>query len=105
MRTTKREFEKTTVEFDLFDWDEDKQQQNLNKHQIDFDDAIAIFENPVVRARSDRNGEVRYLAVGLVSGIAISVVYTERNDRCRVISARRARNYEREAYHTLSGEP
>jgi uncharacterized protein len=48
--------------------------------------------------RSDRAGEVRWKALGEISGVVIAVVYTLRQERSRIISARRAREYEREAY-------
>lgn len=106
MSSDKKYFEKIEVRFDLFEWHDDKQIRNLQKHLIDFDDAIAIFECPILRTRSDRGDEVRYIAIGLLEGVEIAVVYTERNGICRVISARRARKYECEEYHeAFSGGP
>lgn len=106
MASKKHYFEQIEVHFDLFDWHGNKQVQNLEKHHIDFDDAITIFDHPVLRTRSDRGDEIRYIAVGLMESIVIAVVYTERNGICRVISARRAREYERKAYHeALPGGP
>lgn len=92
-------FKRVEIQFDYFEWDNLKRDQNLNKHLIDFDDAIRIFERPVLRVRSDRATETRHLAVGVVEGIEIAVIYTERNGACRVISARRARKNERKTYH------
>lgn len=64
-----------------FEWDEEKAEQNLRKHGIDFDDAIGIFERAVLEARSDRNGEERYKAIGVVEGRVIAVIYTPRAGR------------------------
>lgn len=77
-----------------FEWDENKNRINIEKHGIDFDDAISIFEeNPVVRP-SKCAEEQRYLAVGELRGRRITVVFTIRGDAVRVISARRARKNE-----------
>ena len=99
MSSRKNVFEKLEQDFDLFEWNDEKCELNFEKHHIDFDDAITIFGGPIIRKRSDRDGETRHLAVGLLEGIEIAVIYTERNGVCRVISARRARKNEREAYH------
>ena len=82
-----------------FEWNEAKAATNLDKHGIDFEDAIAIFEDPVLEFQSDREGEERWVAIGMIFGRVITVVYTTRHDVYRIISARRARRNEREAYH------
>ena len=92
------------VEFEDFDWDEAKQSSNLKKHEIDFDDAIGIFERPVLRRRSDRGSETRYLAVGTFESRVVAVAYTERGEVCRVISARKARPNERRAYRQAEAQ-
>lgn len=78
-----------------FEWDPDKAESNLEKHGIDFEDAKTIFEGPVWTRRSDRAGEERHIAVGRVEGREVAVVYTPREDRTRILSARRARTNER----------
>ncbi|CUW38684.1 conserved protein of unknown function [Magnetospirillum sp. XM-1] len=70
-----------------FDWDDAKNASNLEKHGINFEDAIAIWEGPVLVNPSPRDG------------VEIAVVYTERGTAKRLISARRARTNERRAYH------
>jgi hypothetical protein len=47
-----------------FDWDKRKSRSNLDKHGIDFDDAVEIFYGPVILRRSDRNSEERWIAIG-----------------------------------------
>ncbi|MGA8501513.1 MAG: BrnT family toxin [Candidatus Sulfotelmatobacter sp.] len=82
----------------LFEWDESKRQSNLAKHHIDFQDAIRIFESPVFEKATRGHGEDRVLAIGLLEGVEIVVVYVIRGKRRRIISARRAHRDEREAY-------
>lgn len=99
MSKFRQKFEEIDSHFDIFDWDNLKRDQNIDKHQIDFEDAIGIFLRPVLRRRSDRGLETRYLAIGVFEDVEIAVIYTERDGACRVISARRARKNERKAYH------
>jgi uncharacterized DUF497 family protein len=82
----------------MFEWDEDKRHNTLRKHGIDFIDAAEIFagEHLCVSARSEI--EQRQIAVGYLNGIPIAVVFTIRDDAIRIITARRARRNEREAY-------
>lgn len=91
---------------DEFEWDERKAKANLEKHGIDFEDAIAVFEGPVLEVTSDRGGEARWKAIGAVEGIELAVIYTWREGRRRIISVRRAKKHERRAYHEAqSGGP
>lgn len=83
-----------------FEWDPAKDRANLEKHGIDFEDAIGIFERQVFTERSDREGEERWKAVGMLEGREIAVIYTMREGRHRIISARRASRNERRAYRT-----
>ena len=91
------------VPFGTFEWDERKQQQNIERHGFDFEDAARIFEGPILTVRSDRGNEQRYVALGNLDGIEIAVVYTVRSKACRIISARRARQNERKAYYKVFG--
>jgi len=87
--------ESSTLEFE---WDEVKRQTTLDKHGFDFIDAVKIFEGDVLRARSSFEGEERWIAIGLLNGIEIAVIYTIRGDIYRIITARRARQKERDLY-------
>ncbi len=83
-----------------FEWDEGKAAANIDKHGIDFEDAIGIFRRFVLDARSEREGEQRWKAVGVLGAdFEVAVIYTWREGRRRIISARRARRNERRAYH------
>lgn len=83
-----------------FEWDETKRRSNLAAHGIDLEDAIAIWEGPVLEVPSaqGRHGEDRVLAIGTCEGRVITVVFTWRARRRRLISARVARKNERENY-------
>lgn len=85
--------------FSEFEWDEDKREANWDTHEVDFEDVKEVFRNPHIVAPSYGYGENRWTAVGLLDDVEITVVFTMRDERCRVISARRARHYERDAYH------
>lgn len=88
-----------------FEWDEAKRLTNLAKHGLDFVGAKEIWRGDVLELPSsqDSHGEERHLAYGLVGGRVITVVFTRRHNRIRLISARRARRYEREAYQNAFG--
>ena len=85
-----------------FEWDEDKRLSNLDKHGVDFNRARTIWGGEVIDPAAERRvgDEVRRLALGTVGEdeIVIAVVYTDRDQVRRIISARRARRYERERY-------
>ena len=84
-----------------YSWDEAKNRRNIARRGIGFEDARRIFEGPTVEKVDDRfdYGETRVYAVGLVNGLEITVVYTDRNDgERRIISAWRAEAHERRYY-------
>ncbi len=84
-----------------YTWTDEKNRRNIREHKIAFDDAKRIFEGPTVERIDDRfdYGEVRIYAIGLVSGLEITVIYTDRDDdERRIISAWRAEPYERRYY-------
>ena len=82
-----------------FEWDESKRQAVLEERRIDFRDAIRIFDGPVLVTLSRHPAETRWVAIGIVDGKEIVVVYTVRDGRRRIITARRARTDERGEYH------
>ena len=84
-----------------FEWDPAKREVNLLKHDIDFRDAIAVFDDSQVvyeDASRPEHGERRTKAIGRVGGALICVIFTDRGERRRIISARRTRRDERERY-------
>jgi len=79
-----------------FEWDENKNKKNIEKHGVDFRGAQRIwFGSPVEISRSTERGEERIVVVGEVEGVCLTVVYTERQDRIRLISARASNRKER----------
>jgi hypothetical protein len=84
-----------------FEWDEEKEKINIKKHKINFTLAKKIF-NDVNRIEIyDKNhsiNEDRYNTIGAV-GEVLFVVYTERRDNIRIISARLANEKERRLYY------
>lgn len=81
-----------------FEWDEAKRLSNLEKHGIDFWDAIGIFAGNFQDSPVKYHAEPRRIAVGILEGRFISVIYTIRANRLRIISARRSRENEKRAY-------
>ena len=84
----------------MFEWDDNKNNQNIDKHGIDFEDAKEIWHNLVIEKPSSQNyhGELRIEAVGAIDGHIITVIYTPRGDNKRIISVRKSRENEKEAY-------
>ncbi|MFZ0846649.1 MAG: BrnT family toxin [Pseudolabrys sp.] len=83
-----------------FEWDDNKRRSNVAKHGIDFSDAAEVFADSkqyTFRSTS-RSGEQRYVSVGVARGRLIAVVFTQRGDKVRIISARAARKIERAQY-------
>ncbi|MDN5872717.1 MAG: BrnT family toxin [Nitrococcus sp.] len=83
-----------------FEWDENKNAANLEKHGIDFVRAKEIWQGPVMEMFSPQtqHSEDRIIAVGMVDGLCIAVIYTWRGENRRLISARRARKNEQTHY-------
>ncbi len=84
-----------------FTWNPEKDRTNRKRHGIAFEDAARIFEGFTVEKVDDRfdYGETRTYAIGLVNGLEITVIYTDRkNEERRLISAWRSEPHERRNY-------
>jgi uncharacterized DUF497 family protein len=85
-----------------FDWDPDKNERNISKHGISFDEATDVFVDPrrveFLSLRGDAS-EVRKLVIGSRGGDVLAVIFTDRVGTKRIISARRASRNERRKYH------
>lgn len=97
--TEAEDIESLIARIDAFGWHEKKREANLRTHGIDFADVKGIFDGTTVIRRSDRYGEIRYQAFGIVEGREVAVAFTVRDDICWLISARRARKDERRKYY------
>ena len=87
-----------------FEWDDEKERINMKKHGISFLDAEDIFDDINRMERYDlehSNQEDRWQTLGLVDDV-LFVVYTEREDVTRIISARVAEPFERRIYYGTS---
>ena len=85
----------------IFEWDSEKAKINFRKHNVDFRDATKVFEDENRLVRYDTKHsyeEERCQVIGKVKDI-LFVVYTERGDVTRLISARKATAYERSLYY------
>ena len=85
-----------------FEWDLEKADANLKKHGVSFEEAVTVFADPLALNMSDPTHSVdehRYLLLGLSNQSRLLVVaYAERNERTRIISARRSTRRERHDY-------
>lgn len=79
-----------------FSWDEKKRRSNLKDHGLDFVDAPRVFEGPTFTFEDDRfaYGEQRFVTLGFLADIAVSLVHTETPSRIHVISFRKATHHE-----------
>ena len=85
----------------VFEWDPVKEEANEQKHGISFIDAVMVFDDPYhLEEDSTRveHGEERSRAIGMMGLKLITVIYTDRWERRRIISARRSKKDERERY-------
>jgi uncharacterized DUF497 family protein len=82
------------------EWDENKRALVFNTRGLDIAvDSLDVLQDPAAKIfYSPRNGEDRFLAVGLFGGKIHAVAYTHRGSRLRIITMRRAGDKEEEAY-------
>jgi len=88
-----------------FEWDENKNISNQEKHKISFEEATEVFNDEErLKYRTDKDGEIRFLTIGKAFQLIMTVVYTTRKMLVRIISARRSSKKERREYlsHKLS---
>ncbi len=84
-----------------FEWDERKNEVNIDKHGFDFADAYRIFDLPMAVEIDERDdyGEERWIGTGMLDGRVVVVVYTEPDGNIvRIISLRKALSHERKNY-------
>lgn len=85
-----------------FEWDVDKANRNLEKHNVSFEEAATVFDDPMYITLIDDEysiDEERYITIGLSShGRLLMLAHADRQDRTRIISARRATKKEERFY-------
>ena len=81
-------------------WGERKRRRNLTSHGLDFVDAAAVFQGPTFTFQDDRYSyeEPRFVTLGLLNGIPVSIAHTEAADRIRIISFRKATKREQRIF-------
>lgn len=86
----------------LFEWDPQKATTNVTKHGVTFDEASTVFQDTLSLAISDplhSEDEERFVLIGHSHrNRLLVIVHTERGDRIRIISARKANTKERHTY-------
>lgn len=85
-----------------FEWNPDKAEKNVQKHQVSFNEAATVFGDPLSMTFHDPDHSIeedRYITVGLSRlGKLLIVAHTDRGERIRIISARKATRRERKFY-------
>jgi uncharacterized protein len=85
-----------------FEWNPNKAVINLRKHRISFQEATTVFDDALSITFPDPDhslGESRYVIIGMSElGQLLVVSHTDRENRTRIISARRASRHERRFY-------
>ena len=84
-----------------FDWDPAKDERNRQERGFGFDFAALVFEADTIEWPDERRdyGEARVRALGSADGLVLHVVFTDRGDVRRIISARLADRKERMLWH------
>ncbi len=76
-----------------FEWDKEKAKANYRKHGVSFQEAaLAFFDENAIELFEDSNSheEIRYQLIGISQARLIFVAYTARDEKIRIISARKA---------------
>jgi uncharacterized DUF497 family protein len=79
-----------------FTWGEAKRELNLQRHGLDFVDAPKVFEGVTFTYEDDRfdYSEQRFVTLGVLEGVVVSVVHTKTPRQIRIISFRKATKHE-----------
>ena len=89
-----------------FEWDERKNAKNIKKHNVSFEEAAAVFSDPQRYEVFDSIHslmEKRWIVIGLAGSKMYHVIFTERKNRIRIISARKANKKNMEVYFYGNG--
>ena len=85
-----------------FEWDPAKERKNIHKHEVSFEEASSIFDDPIFITLIDEEhstDEERYITIGLSNkNRLLLVAHTERAGCIRIISARKATKNEEKFY-------
>jgi uncharacterized DUF497 family protein len=85
-----------------FEWDPNKASLNRRKHGISFHEAATVFGDPLAMTHTDPDHSVeeqRFITIGMSNaGRLVIIAHSDRNERIRIISARKATRGERIYY-------
>jgi uncharacterized DUF497 family protein len=88
----------------IFEWDEEKAEDNLKKHEVSFAEGTTVFADPLSLTIPDplhSEDDARFVITGLAHNQRqLVVVYTERGENISIISVRAATPSERKKYET-----
>ena len=90
------------MEDEKFEWDDAKAAENFRSHRVSFEEAtLAIGDLFAIEELDLREayGEERVIRTGMSQGQVLTVVYTERGARIRIITARKATRHEQDDYY------
>ena len=93
-----QDWEVLDFEFAGFEWHDEKAKSNRRKHGVGFEEATRIFENRILARHEIHETEDRHVAIGLAEAKTLVVVFTQRRENIRIISARKATSSERRRY-------
>lgn len=87
-----------------FEWDPEKERENIKKHGVSFEEATTVFGDPLAGTIPDPDhslGEPRFITIGRTANHRLVVVsHTEQDDNFRIISAREPTAHERKTYES-----
>ncbi len=82
-----------------YQWDDDKERNNIAAHGVSLSLAVSMFEFAVVEFPDPHPGEDRIRALGSIDNRVLFCVYTDRGDVRRIISLRKATGNEQKTYY------
>lgn len=92
----------------IYEWDEEKAKGNLRTHRVSFDEAASVFLDPLALTFPDPDhsgAEFREITIGYSArNRVVFLSHTRREDRTRLISARKATARERKQYEESIGK-
>jgi uncharacterized protein len=94
------------LHYRYFEWDDEKAAENFRKHGVSFGEGAYALGDPfAVEVIDDREryGEERIIALAAGKTGILVVIHTERHERTRIISARKATRHEQDTYHRANG--
>jgi uncharacterized DUF497 family protein len=88
-----------------YEWDEAKNESNLLKHGLRFEDASRVFAGPCVTFEDDRfdYGEERLITLGLLAGRLVVIAHSPGGEGTRIISMRKGNRREQKIYQERLG--